>query len=99
MYLLLDKDDQVVYVGQTQNLRARQRQHNMSAKTQKLDHVAVAWFDPGIPSLHTRLVVESILVVTRCPVGNSALLLKITKNNQLAEIRYARKPRLKKRPA
>lgn len=92
VYLLL-RGDEVVYVGQTQDLRTRMRQHNMSAKTQLLEPDGIAWFAPGISSSHMRLLVEAILVCCLCPVGNSALLLRICANRTLAEIRYARKSR------
>jgi hypothetical protein len=70
VYLLLGLAGEVVYVGHSQNVALRLRQHRAEAK--KCFNTALFYH---VQDLDTRLRIEGILILTLLPPYNKALLL------------------------
>jgi hypothetical protein len=93
VYCMLDVKGTIVYIGQTKNLQQRFRQHEAGSPGKAKHWRAVAYFVPGIENLHRRLQVETILICACVPAQNKSVLLTVTKNGHLSEIRYRRSRR------
>lgn len=95
VYLMTDKDDGVLYAGQSKFIATRMKGHETNRKKVVPEWARLYWFEPGIKSLTLRLMVEGILILALRPPLNEALLLKLCRAG-LAEIRYRRKGRPRK---
>lgn len=85
---LLSREGDIVYVGQTQDLKVRMAQHNSNPRMVAVGWDTINWFDPGIDDLATRLQIEGILICAFLPVKNKAIMLVKNKKNQLCEIKF-----------
>lgn len=87
VYLLVRHGD-VVYAGQTVNLRRRLLQHDRNPRMQKLLYDSVWYFMPEIPCKHARLQIETVLNAGLNPIGHKATMLVQNRFRQLTEIKW-----------
>lgn len=92
LYCLYDADDRPVYIGQSQNLTARLRQHRASPPA--------PWTSARVlctPHLDDseRLQCEALLIVQHLPRGNRAIMLGLS-DGRLWEIKFPSRRRRKK---
>lgn len=79
---------EIVYTGQTQDLKVRMAQHASNPRMVTVGYDTINWFDPGIPDLSTRLQIETMLISAFLPMKNKAIFLILTKAGKLAELRF-----------
>ena len=95
VYVITRRDandtDQILYVGQTVNLRNRARQHEANARICASQWDRLSFFVPGIDSKTARLAIEGAMILLLRPPLNQAILLKLTAHEGLSEIRWSRR--------
>jgi hypothetical protein len=74
VYVLLDKADEPLYIGQSMDTAKRVSQHRAA----KRPFDKVLCFTPDNPTRSELLRFEGILILTLLPTGNSVLALRVT---------------------
>lgn len=92
VYILTNDKLDCLYVGQTSNVAARMRSHESNHNVNVLDWTRCNFFVPGMANVGHRLECEGRLILALRPPGNRALMLKLTRARQWAQIRL-RTPR------
>jgi len=88
VYFLTGADDSVLYVGQTQCLALRLKQHERKRK-RPIPFTHVEYFVPGIGNKSDRLRLETALLSLIVPRFNTAILLRIIPQSRtVVEIRW-----------
>lgn len=88
VYILRNAGDEIVYVGQTMNLRQRMFQHSKNPKICRLAPAKVEFIEPAVLCQAHRLAIETALIACIVPLGNRAIMLVINGARQLVEIRW-----------
>ena len=88
IYLLVF-DSEIVYIGQTGDLKVRTAQHNANPRMAGTAWDTIYWFQPGIPDQSTRLQLEAMLICGCLPIRNRALMLVKNKLGRFSEVRWS----------
>jgi len=93
VYILSNKEDEILYIGQTKHLNIRMAQHTSNAKILRAmgDWDRVYWMQPGVRHAGKRLQIEAALAIPCVPVANKAFMLRKNKQKTWSEIRWRRK--------
>jgi hypothetical protein len=91
---VLTREDTVVYVGQTGNLKIRIAQHNINPRMLNARWDTVHWFSPGIADAPTRLQVETILICACLPERNRSVLLVKNRAGKLCEVKFGKRSKM-----
>lgn len=85
---LLTREGFITYVGQTQDLKVRMAQHAANPRMAVLGYDTINFIGgPGL-DLDTRLQVEAMLICACLPPKNKAVMLVLTKQGRLREIKF-----------
>jgi excinuclease UvrABC nuclease subunit len=87
VYVMVDEEGEIKYIGHSNNLRRRIAQHTNSPRMQKLGWTHVMFFEPQIRDVAQRLETEGILTLRACPPGNQMVSLRRTKEQRWIELK------------
>lgn len=99
VYLLIDKNDKIVKVGQTNCLRRRLAELAKHPKTERLQWVKYGFFSPQVKNIHVRLQIETALAALAVPPGNPLIALRRRATSQWREVQWSISQAEKKRQA
>lgn len=91
---ILTRDEEIVYVGQTGDLKIRLAQHACSPRMALLRWDTAHWLSPGVPGPADRLQFEAMLICALLPEANRAIMLVKNKAGKLCEVRWGERTKM-----